>query len=604
MPRFAIMFLLSAGLPCFGSPGSRPAAEHGSSDPAAPLRPNTVFILIDASRADRVGNRLTMAESNGTGQRLTSYHYDEHDRLTRQTSSGPPLIYTASLTSDDGTAYAEVRTPPSRVAVYCLIAFAALTLGALFVPLRLLRPRRPDVGREARRRRTWIQTIALALIPLMAIGPEAALAINNEALLYQAVAAAAAGQTGQYETTYTYDANGNMVSRTVTDGGSPFTDTYIYDAQNRLVAAELTVDETAYVSYGYDADGIRNRVTKNGVTTWHLTDPNRDYAQVLAEHNGSGNVFVRYCYGDDLISQTRDPSGSSPATRFYHYDGQLSTRQLTEGTPAHTELGVVKDTYTFDAFGNLLAKTGLTANEYLYTGEQYDPNVRFYYLRARYYAQDVGRFTSRDPASGRLFDPPTLHRYTYCAGNPVNFIDPSGREFSLPALIVNIQQRVTVYFGTVSASLTAAFRAGGSAIGRLWNALGNYAQSICQQILNARSDLMINHGQRAGPRILDFLVQKGNNMAMLEVKWGLPRRLGESLSRLVSQMTAAVQNMPAAQGGAAARQQVVLWTLREPSVQQVNLVCRELGTQLASQVQFVHGVAGLWRWLELFFGPA
>lgn len=232
MPRSAIMFVLSAGLMCFGCAGCRPAAKHGFSDPAAPLRPNIVFMPADTLHADRVGNRLTMAESNGTGQRLTSYQYDEHDRLTRQTSSGPPLIYTASLTSDDGTAYAEVWTPPSRVAVYSLIAFATLTLGALFVPLRLLRPRRADVGREARRRRTWIQTIALALIPLMAIGPEAALAINNEALLYQAVAAAAIGQTGQYETTYTYDANGNMVSRTVTDGGNPFTDTYIYDAQN------------------------------------------------------------------------------------------------------------------------------------------------------------------------------------------------------------------------------------------------------------------------------------------------------------------------------------------------------------------------------------
>lgn len=123
-----------------------------------------------------------MAESNGTGQRLTTYHYDEHDRLTRQTSSGPPLIYTASLTSDDGAAGAAVWTPPSRVAGFCLIAFATVTLAALFVPLRL--PRRPDVGREARCRRTWIQTIALALIPLMAIGPEAALAIHNEALLY------------------------------------------------------------------------------------------------------------------------------------------------------------------------------------------------------------------------------------------------------------------------------------------------------------------------------------------------------------------------------------------------------------------------------------
>jgi RHS repeat-associated protein len=338
------------------------------------------------------------------------------------------------------------------VAVYCLIAFATLTLGALFVPLRLLRPRRPDVGREARRRRTWIQTIALALIPLMAIGPEAALAINNEALLYQAVAAAAAGQTGQYETTYTYDANGNMVSRTVTNGGSPFTDTYIYDAQNRLVAAELTVDETAYVSYGYDADGIRNRVTKNGVTTWHLTDPNRDYAQVLAEHNGSGEVYVRYCYGDDLISQTRDPSGSSPATRFYHYDGQLSTRQLTEGTPAHAELGVVKDTYTFDAFGNLLAKTGLTVNEYLYTGEQYDPNVGFYYLRARYYAQDVGRFTSRDPVAGIIFDPCSLHKYVYAGNDPVNKVDPSG-QMTICGLTINISLRTVIICAVVAAAL-------------------------------------------------------------------------------------------------------------------------------------------------------
>jgi len=371
-----------------------------------------------------------MAESDGTGtdtgQRLTTYEYDEHDRLTRQTSSGPSLDYTAALTSDDGTAYAEVWTPPSRVAVYCLMAFATLTLGALFVPLRLLRSRRPDVGREVRRRRTWIQTIALALIPLMAIGPEAALAIHNEALLYEVVAAAAAGQTGQHETTYTYDANGNMVTRTVTDGGSPATDTYIYDAQNRLVAAELTVDETAFVSYGYDADGIRNRVTKNGVTTWHLTDPNRDYAQVLAEHNGSGEVYVRYCYGDDLISQTRDPSGSSPVTRFYHYDGQLSTRHLTEGTPGHAELGALRDSYTFDAFGNQLTGTDSVLNSYRYAGEQLSPELHSYYLRARYYSPATARFHARDSFYGSATRPLSLNPYAYCANNPISHQDPSG----------------------------------------------------------------------------------------------------------------------------------------------------------------------------------
>jgi RHS repeat-associated protein len=88
---------------------------------------------------------------------------------------------------------------------------------------------------------------------------------------------------------------------------------------------------------------------------------------------------------------------------------------------------MITDSYEYDAFGNLIAKTGTTPNNYLYRGEQWDPDLSLYYLRARYYNPVTGRFLSQDPYAGDTYDPPSLHRYRYASGNPVNYIDPSGR---------------------------------------------------------------------------------------------------------------------------------------------------------------------------------
>ena len=77
-------------------------------------------------------------------------------------------------------------------------------------------------------------------------------------------------------------------------------------------------------------------------------------------------------------------------TNYYHYDGLGSTRALSNNS------GVITDTYIYDAFGELLNQTGDTENNYLYTGEQYDPNLGFYYLRARYMNPGIGRFISMD----------------------------------------------------------------------------------------------------------------------------------------------------------------------------------------------------------------
>lgn len=80
----------------------------------------------------------------------------------------------------------------------------------------------------------------------------------------------------------------------------------------------------------------------------------------------------------------------------------------------------------YDAFGTKTGETGTVDNKYLFAGEQYDSNLGDYYLRARYYDSDSGRFTRLDTYEGRLDEPLTLHKYLYAYNNPVNLIDPTG----------------------------------------------------------------------------------------------------------------------------------------------------------------------------------
>jgi RHS repeat-associated protein len=212
---------------------------------------------------------------------------------------------------------------------------------------------------------------------------------------------------------YTYDANGNVLSRT---SGADVA-TYQYDAASRLKRVSTSASTA---DYEYDASGNRVRKTVNGAAVSnYLLDTTVENAQVLLETDGAGAPRSSYVRGDDLLSMQRGPAQS-----FYLADGQMSMRQLTDAAQS------VTDEYTFDAFGNLTAKTGSTENDFLYTGEQFDPSAGLYYLRARYYDPASGRFISRDAFEGNVFEPQTLHKYAYAHNDPMNGRDPSGR-FSL-----------------------------------------------------------------------------------------------------------------------------------------------------------------------------
>ncbi len=227
--------------------------------------------------------------------------------------------------------------------------------------------------------------------------------------------------------------------------------TFSYDSQNELVSTN-----GGAVQVMYDGDGNRVAKSVNGVVTRYLVDDLNPTGlpQVMDELNGSGVVTRTYTYGLQRISEHQIVNGAWTPS-FYSYDGMGSVRQLTNSA------GAVTDAYEYDAFGNQISHTGSTPNNYLYRGEQWDPDLGLYYLRARYYNPLSGRFMSRDPYDGNTIIPISLHKYLYGSGNPVNHVDPRGREDLFAYAIrsnaaIPEAKLIDIYGCVADASLTAA----------------------------------------------------------------------------------------------------------------------------------------------------
>ena len=215
---------------------------------------------------------------------------------------------------------------------------------------------------------------------------------------------------------YTHDDNGNVVGIGETE--------YAFDSRDRLV---LVDDGESAVSFEYDIDGHRvGMLGEDDGEVRYVVDENRQFTEVLAETDANGAIQVSYVYGADLLSQHRGDQA-----RAYLLDGQLSVRHLADAN------GEITDRYEYDAFGNVVSAEGETPNAMLYNAQFLDPNVGFYYLRARWLNPESGRFVSIDPASGLLFEPQTLHRYTYALNSPVDRSDPSGR-FSMVSISISL----------------------------------------------------------------------------------------------------------------------------------------------------------------------
>ena len=97
-------------------------------------------------------------------------------------------------------------------------------------------------------------------------------------------------------------------------------------------------------------------------------------------------------------------------------------------------------TYTYDAFGNQTEASG--TDPFRYSGEYYDAESGFIYLRNRYYDPSIGRFITEDPYwnvdnmiygddNGKVPSISAIMQscnlYVYCGNNPILRIDPTGK---------------------------------------------------------------------------------------------------------------------------------------------------------------------------------
>ena len=65
---------------------------------------------------------------------------------------------------------------------------------------------------------------------------------------------------------------------------------------------------------------------------------------------------------------------------------------------------------------------------YGFAGEALDSTTNLAYHRARWMDSRVGRFTGMDRAPGRSRHPLSLNHYLYTSANPINRLDPTGRD--------------------------------------------------------------------------------------------------------------------------------------------------------------------------------
>ena len=217
------------------------------------------------------------------------------------------------------------------------------------------------------------------------------------------------------ETAYSYDANGNQITKTAESK----TETNTYDGLNQLIG--FTDGETT-ASYKYNADGLRTSKTVDGKTINHIWDGNKQIVVDMDDSDWySAEVYVR---GTNLLAKFSKQSGNVKTD--YQYYTQNAHGDVVNLTDAD---GAVTKSYTYDAFGVEQNIDDADTNAFRYCGEYYDAETGTIYLRARYYSPTTGRFISRDTFVGRKEDPLSLNKYTYCANNPVIFTDPQGLDY-------------------------------------------------------------------------------------------------------------------------------------------------------------------------------
>jgi RHS repeat-associated protein len=166
----------------------------------------------------------------------------------------------------------------------------------------------------------------------------------------------------------------------------------------------------------YEPDTIRFHVNgssaggiapQSWTSTWHRARP-----------GSSNNVTREYAWGlnmgggiGGLLNVKQSGQNYS-----YLYDGKGNVSALIDSSET------VAATYTYDAFGNLMVKTGSLDQPFQFSTKRFDSQTGLVYYGYRFYSPVQGRWITRDP----LGEAGGMNLYGFVEGNPVNSVDPYG----------------------------------------------------------------------------------------------------------------------------------------------------------------------------------
>jgi RHS repeat-associated protein len=186
---------------------------------------------------------------------------------------------------------------------------------------------------------------------------------------------------------YGYDANGNMVTRTIGN------DTYLprYDVENQLT--EVKKNGVVTATFGYDGDGKMVTATVGLTTTYYVGD---HFERV----NGITNAY--YCHAGQRIAMRQ---GNTLYWLLTDYLGSTST--LIAATSTLT--GELR----YKAYGDARYAWGITTTtKYHFTGQREESIIGLYFYNTRWYDAALGRFVQTDSVVPSPGNPQNLNRLT------------------------------------------------------------------------------------------------------------------------------------------------------------------------------------------------
>jgi RHS repeat-associated protein len=248
---------------------------------------------------------------------------------------------------------------------------------------------------------------------------------------------------------FTYDANGNMVTRI--EGGTTYTQ--VFDVENRLITVSLG-GTNPVTNFAYDASGqrLRTEVAPSGSpvandTRTFTTYPFPGYEveqtdtwQYLCADKGGTNCSWQWGQTSTVTRKTYFLGGQAVATRvesipaqggdgfYYLHSDHLGSSSLLTNSSGVKVTGSETRYYPYGSqrLAPTMPADNITDRDF--TGQKENSYIKLIYMNARWYDPQIGRFVSADTIVPQASNPQAFNRYTYGYNNPLRYTDPTGHD--------------------------------------------------------------------------------------------------------------------------------------------------------------------------------